>query len=254
MDIKKYLERINYLDAINPTLEVLSKLQSTHLLNVPFENLDIHNNKKIDLTNSFDKIVNRKRGGFCYELNGLFYELLDEIGFTVKMVSARVYDGKEDYSPEFDHMTLIVKLKNDNYLVDVGFGEFSLYPIKIELNTETNDPRGIFRIEAFNENYKVVKKINSDGKFKPEYIFSEKKRQIEEFYDRCNYHQTSADSHFMQKRVCSLPTKSERITLTEDILKTTKDGEVIEKKLKSEQDVQQELWNYFGINYDHASR
>ena len=129
----------------------------------------------------------------------------------------------------------------------MGFGEFSLCPIKIELNTETNDPRGIFRIEAFNENYKVVKKINSDGKFIPEYIFSEKKRQIEEFYDRCNYHQTNADSHFMQKRVCSLPTKSGRITLTEDILKTTKDGEVIEKKLKSEQDVQQELWNYFGI-------
>lgn len=248
MDIKQYLERIDYRDPVSPTFEVLSALQMTHLLNVPFENLDIHNNKKIDLTNLFDKIVNQKRGGFCYELNGLFYELLNEIGFTVKMVSARVYGGKkEDYSPEFDHMALIVKIENDNYLVDVGFGEFSFYPIKIDMNKDVTDPRGIFRIETFNENYKVVKKINSDGNFIPEYIFSEKKRAMDEFYDRCNHHQTSAESHFMQKRVCSLPTKSGRISLTGDILKTTINGEVIEKKLNSEQEVQRELWNYFGI-------
>ena len=247
MDIKRYLERINYVDPVDPTFEVLSKLQVMHLLNVPFENLDIHNNKKIDLTNLFDKIVNRKRGGFCYELNGLFYELLHEIGFTVKMVSARVYDGKEDYSPEFDHMALIVKIKNDNYLVDVGFGEFSFCPITIALNKDTNDPGGIFRIETFNENYTVVKKKNCDGKFIPEYIFSEKKRQVNEFYTRCKYHQTNPASHFTQKRVCSLPTKSGRITLTADVLKITKDGEVTVKKLHSEQEVQQELWNYFGI-------
>lgn len=247
MDIKQYLERINYLDTINPSIEVLSKLQTTHLMNVPFENLDIHNKNKIDLANLFEKIVRRKRGGFCYELNGLFYELLKEIGFTIKMVSARVYDGKADYSPEFDHMALIVEINNDKYLVDVGFGEFSLCPIKIELNKDINDPRGIFRIETFNETHKVVKKINPEGEFIPEYIFSEKERQIGEFYERCNYHQTNPGSHFMQKRVCSLPTKTGRITLTNDILKTTSNGEVIEKKLTGELEVQQELWNYFGI-------
>jgi len=76
MDAKQYLERINYVDSTNLTFEVLSKLQIMHLMNVPFENLDIHNNTKIDLTNLFNKIVNRKRGGFCYELNGLFCDLL----------------------------------------------------------------------------------------------------------------------------------------------------------------------------------
>jgi N-hydroxyarylamine O-acetyltransferase len=247
MDIKQYLERINYVGLVNLTFEVLSNLQIMHLMNVPFENLDIHNNTKIDLTNLFNKIVTRKRGGFCYELNGLFYELLKEIGFTVKMVSARVYDGKKDYSPEFDHMALIVKIKDDSYLVDVGFGEFSFYPIKIELNKEASDPGGIFRIETFNDNYKVIKKKNADGKFIPEYIFSEKERQLEEFFARCNYHQTSNESHFMQKRICSLPTKSGRITLTGDILKITENGEVKERKLHNEHEIQQELWNYFGI-------
>ena len=247
MDIKQYLERINYVGPINLTFEVLSKLQISHLMNVPFENLDLHNNTRIDLTNLFNKIVTRKRGGFCYELNWLFYQLLKEIGFTVKMVSARVYDGKKDYSPEFDHLTLIVKINDDNYLTDVGFGEFSAYPIKIELNKETNDPRGIFRIETLNEKYTVIKKRNPEGNFMPEYIFSEKERQIDEFYPRCNYHQTNNESHFMQKRICSLPTESGRITLTGDTLKITENGEVTERNLNNEQEIQQELWNYFGI-------
>lgn len=247
MNIKQYLERIKYTGPTDPGFEVLSKLQVAHLMNVPFENLDIHNNTRIDLTNLFDKIVTRKRGGFCYELNGLFYQLLKEMGFSVKMVSARVYDGKKEYSPEFDHLTLVVKIKDDSYLVDVGFGEFSFYPIKIELNKDSDDPGGVFRIETFNESFKVVKKKKEGGTFIPEYIFSEQERQLAEFYARCNYHQTNSESHFMQKRICSLPTKDGRITLTGDILKITQNGSVTERKLSDDQEARQVLWNYFGI-------
>ncbi len=247
MNIKKYLERINYVGQVKPTFEVLSKLQIMHLLHIPFENLDIHNHRTIDLTNLFDKIITRKRGGFCYELNGLFYQLLKEIGFTVKRVSARVYDNKKVYSPEFDHMTLIVEIEHNNYLVDVGFGEFSFYPIEVALNKETNDPGGIFKIETFDNGYKIIKKKNENGMFMPEYIFSEKERQLEEFYDRCNYHQTSNESHFMKKRICSLPTENGRITLTGDILKITENGKVTETQLSNDQQIQEELWNYFGI-------
>ncbi len=247
MDIQQYLERINYTGPLQPTWEVLSTLQYQHLMHVPFENLDIHRHTKIDLANLFDKIVTGKRGGFCYELNGLFYELLKTIGFTVKMVSARVYDGKKDYSPEFDHMALIVKIGDDHYLADVGFGEFSSYPLKIEVNENTDDPRGIFSIQNFNEHYKVVKKKNAAGTFIPEYIFSETARQVAEFLEMCNYHQTNMESHFMQKRICSLPVNNGRITLTGDILKITENGEVKERKLNNEQEIRDALWNYFRI-------
>jgi len=249
MDIKQYLERITHVGPISPTLEVLSKLQMLHLLNVPFENLDIHNKTKIDLTNLFDKIVTRRRGGFCYELNGLFYELLIQIGFTVKMVSARVYDGKGNYSAEFDHMALIVEIMDNSYLADVGFGEFLFFPIKIELNKEISDPRGIFKIEIFDEFYHVVEKKNTDGSFIPEYIFSKKERRLEEFSEMCNYHQTNIASHFMQKRVCSLPTGNGRITLTGNKLKITENGDVSERVLNNEEQVTQELWNHFGIKF-----
>src|ERR1019366_3885608 len=131
MNIKLYFERIKYEGPINTTFDVLSKLQEQHLMNVPFENLDIQNHIKIDLDNLFNKIVICKRGGFCYELNGLFYQLLKEFGFTAKMVSARVYTNKKSYSAEFDHMAIIVSIEDHQYLVDVGFGEFAFSPLEI---------------------------------------------------------------------------------------------------------------------------
>src|SRR5574342_783566 len=103
MNVTEYLERITYSGEHKPSLETLNELQAAHLLTVPFENLDIHNKIKINLAHSYDKRITRRRGGFCYELNGLFFGLLKEVGFNVKMVSARVYDAEKGFGPEFDH-------------------------------------------------------------------------------------------------------------------------------------------------------
>ena len=247
LDVTRYLERFHYTGDLNPTREVLSELQSSHLLNVPFENLDIHNHIKINLTDSYNKIVNRRRGGFCYELNGLFYRLLKELGFRVKLVSARVFDSAKGYGPEFDHMAIIATIQRRDYLADVGFGEFTLEPLKLELDNEQADPRGVFRIETYDAQYKVVKKRNDRSEFIPEYLFSEKERLPEDFIEMCNYHQTSKDSHFTQKRICSLPTAEGRITLTGNILKITSGKSITERELKTEVEVAQVLKDYFKI-------
>ena len=247
MDIQKYLERINYTGSFNPDAEVLSSLQLAHLMTVPFENLDIYYKVPIDLDNLFDKIVNRRKGGFCYELNGLFYQLLIETGFTVKMISAGVYNHKKEYSPEYDHMALLVTTRDNNYLVDVGFGEFAHSPINMQVNTETIDSTGIFKVEQLDENYHVVKKKNAFGEFTPEYMFSINKRKLHDFDERCLFHQTSNESHFMQNRICSMPTKNGRITLTGSTLKITESEIIKETHLDNEQAVQQALWNYFKI-------
>lgn len=247
MDIKLYLKRINYRGVLTPTLEVLTKLQESHLKNIPFENLDIHNKIKIDLNKSFDKIVIRNRGGFCYELNGSFYQLLKGLGYNVKMVSARVFDETKGYGAEFDHLVIIAEICNDNYLVDAGFGEFAFHPLKIEPGKDFNDPRGVFKIERNGKDFYVVKKKNPDGDFTPQYMFSEKERKIEEFYEMCEYHQISGDSHFTQKRICSLATEEGRISLTGNMLKITANGNITERKLENEAEVQNILWNYFKI-------
>jgi N-hydroxyarylamine O-acetyltransferase len=178
----------------------------------------------------------------------LFYALLKQVGFEVMMVSACVYDGKTGYSPEFDHMALVVKLNNQQYLVDVGFGEFSLEPILLELNAVTHDTAGDFIISQYDEQYLLVSKPDAAGKPAPEYIFSLQERSIAAFYDRCLFHQQSNESHFTQKRICSLPTIDGRITLTGNTLKITKSGIIREQVLKDEKEVEDVLWNYFGIS------
>lgn len=137
------------------------------------------------------------------------------------MVSARVFDNEKGFGPEFDYLAIIAAFGQDRFLMDVGFGEFAFHPLKIVLNKEMNDPRGIFRIEIHDEEYKVVRKKNAAGEFIPEYLFSEKKRQLSDFYEMCLYHQTSPASHFTQKRICSLPTGEGRISLTGNTLKIT---------------------------------
>ena len=166
-----------------------------------FENLDIHTGNKIELKNTYNKIVNRGRGGFCYELNGLFYLLLKNIGFTVKLISARPFNiSTKEFGPEFDHMAIIATINNTKYLVDVGFGEFSFLPLKIELNMLQIDQRGKFIIEKHDDVYLIVKKVD-DVNLIPEYIFTETNRKLSDFYEMYTYHQTNSNSHFTQKRL-----------------------------------------------------
>ena len=125
MNIDAYLKRINYDGSTDPTLETLRGLHRAHLLTVPFENLDIHAGRRIDVDREriYAKIVGEeKRGGFCYELNGLFSWLLEALGYDVTLLSARVRHMDGTYGAEFDHLTVRIDL-DEAWLADVGFGE-----------------------------------------------------------------------------------------------------------------------------------
>ena len=124
MDVKAYLERIKYRGSLALNAETLRGLQAAHLLAVPFENLSIHAKQPIVLDDDalFTKIVERGRGGFCYELNGLFAALLRALGFKVEMLSAGVANAEGGFGPDFDHMALMVTL-DERWLADVGFGD-----------------------------------------------------------------------------------------------------------------------------------
>jgi N-hydroxyarylamine O-acetyltransferase len=249
MDTSKYLERINYTGNIAPGLKTLTELQEKHLLNIAFENLDIHYGIPIVLDHQkiADKIINSKRGGFCYELNGLFYKLLISLGFTTKMVSGRAYNRQKlSFGPEYDHLALITTIDGADYLVDVGFGEFTLNPLKIELGITQSDKRGNFKIERYDDQYLAVS--NQAGlKWDFEYVFSTNERAFSEFAEVCRYHQTSAESHFTRNRLCSIATENGRITLTDDKLKITDRGKSTETAIIDEQDFAAKLAHYFSI-------
>jgi len=248
MNQAAYINRISYSGELGPTLNILHKLQKSHLMSIPFENLDIHLGIPIELNISriFEKIVLNNRGGFCYELNGLFYKLLTSIGFTTKRISARVYDKNNEYGQEYDHLAAVVSLNGIDYLVDVGFGEFTFGPLRLELDKIQNDVTGDFVIEKFDQDYLRVSKIE-DGELQPEYIFKNVHREFDEFEDMCNYHQTNPESHFTQKKLISIPTENGRITLTNDKLKIRANNSTEEKDLKDETEFEKELRNYFKI-------
>ncbi|MCK8522833.1 arylamine N-acetyltransferase [Aquimarina sp. D1M17] len=245
---EKYLQRINYSGSLELNLNTLKELQRHHLLNVPFENLDIHNTIPIELSidRIFNKVVNHNRGGFCYELNGLFYELLHTIGFDAKIISARVFDQDNGYGKEYDHLAILVKIDGSEYLTDVGFGEFTFEPLRLQFETIQKDKRGNYKIDKYENGYLQVNKIEND-KETPEYIFKTQKREFKEFKEMCKYHQTSPNSHFTRKRLISLPTENGRITITGNTLKVKELDLTTELLLKNETEFKQELWAKFKV-------
>lgn len=247
-DIDKYLLRINFRGLLAADIKTLARLQKQHLLNIPFENLDIHTGKKIILSvrKFFEKIVLQKRGGFCYELNGLFNELLSALGFNTYLVSARVFESADKFGDEFDHLAIIASIDEINWLVDVGFGEFAFEPLKISIGEKQKDERGIFRIVDFDNSYLLVQKKVDDG-WNSEYLFSMKARTLDEFANKCEYHQTSPDSHFTRKKLCSIPFKNGRITITDNVLKISKDGNTEETIIENEIQFNKLLKDYFNI-------
>lgn len=247
MDVDKYLERIGINEKLEPNLQTLKNLQKAHLYNIPFENLDIHSSNKIilDPESLYSKIVLGNRGGFCYELNGLFYELLISLGFNAKRISARVYNKANGYGKEFDHMALIVTIENREYLVDVGFGDFCYEPIKLELNRLHKDQAGKFYFDMYKEKKYRISKVQ-DGEMVPQYIFNLTNRTLEEFREMCEYHQSNPESHFTHQKIITLAKQNGRATLSESKLKITKNNISKETPIKKNE-FSKYLSKYFGM-------
>jgi N-hydroxyarylamine O-acetyltransferase len=246
-DIPAYLARIHYSGSTEANAETLRALHRAHLVAVPFENLDIHLGRKITVDEAaiLNKVVVLRRGGFCYELNGAFAALLRALGFQVTLLSARVARANGDEGPEFDHLTLRVDLE-DPWLADVGFGESFLEPLLLEAGKDQRDPTGTYRLFAQGERLRMEKSL-PDGSWKPQYSFSLQPRRLEEFAGMCRYHQTSPESSFTQKRICTRATRDGRITLSEMKLIVTSKGEREERILNSEEEWNSILRGRFGI-------
>ncbi len=248
MDIQAYLERIDYHGSVAPTAETLRALQVAHLRAVPFENLSIHAKESIVLEEEalFTKIVRRRRGGFCYEANGLFAALLRGLGFDVVVLSAEVANAAGEFSQPFDHMTLLVRLE-DRWLVDVGFGDSFLEPLRLEERGEQVQGNRAYRIVSDGPYFILRQRIEGDD-WKLQYRFTLTAHEFADYEERCHYQQTSPDSHFTQGRICTRLTDEGRITLSElRFIRTTKDGRRQERDLTSDAEYAATLREYFGV-------
>jgi len=249
LDAENYLRRIAFEDEIQINQGCLARLHRKHIQSVPFENLDIHLGRRIvlDLKKIEDKIVFNRRGGFCYELNGLFGALLRQLGFDVKMISARVC-GSGKIGREFDHMVLKANL-GEEWLVDVGFGDNFMEPIRIEAGIEQQDPAGRFRIVRHDSKYlRLQSTMDDDSGFAAKYLFTLIERQLEDFTEMCAYHQSSPKSSFTRERICSMATTNGRVTLRDQRLIETVDGKKRMREIGDGEEYEKILRDRFGID------
>ena len=134
MDTAAYLNRIGFKGEVNNDYLCLKQLQFCHLFSIPYENIDIVSDKpiKLDVDSLFEKIVVKRRGGYCFELNGLFGALLSALGFNVTDCMARFLKGETEI-PMRRHRVLKVKCPDGSFLCDVGVGiACPIYPVRLD--------------------------------------------------------------------------------------------------------------------------
>ena len=248
-----YLRRISVSPPAAADAAGLRMLHRAHQLSVPFENLSIHLDEPISLDENdlLSKVLHRRRGGFCYELNGAFGLLLETLGAQVARVSARVYGEGQRLGPPFDHMALVVRLPDGSgpWLVDVGFGRHSVYPLLLDSRNGQDDPAGQFLLaDAADGDVDVFK--NEE----PQYRVELRERSLADFVPTCWWQQTSPMSHFTQGTICSLLTEEGRISISDRTLIRTSNGSRTEQQLSSDDALLSAYRDHFGVALDHVPK
>jgi len=251
IDVDRTLSRIRYTGPRNVSVGVLDALQQAFLLNVPFENLDIHQGREIRLEPDVveRKIVEERRGGFCYESNGLFHRLLEALGFRVRMCSAQMMQDR-GLSPLYDHMVLVAEVDGHEYLVDVANGESVRTPLRLDSKEISKSPEGkTYRLGEFYGIPALEVQESNEQEWRPRFVFIPAACRLEEFADRCHFHQTSKKSQFTRQPLVTLALPEGRVTLAGRTLTVTHArSSVTARELNTDAEYKACLHAQFGIH------
>lgn len=247
-----YLQRIGYTGKTVAGKECLESLMELHLRSVPFENLEPYEEGKVpslESTDLYRKIVVRKRGGYCFELNKLFYELLKTIGFQAIPIGVRILWNKEKLPPML-HRATLVKLEDGIYYCDVGYGgPGPKSPVKLE-DGIYEEKGGSFRITMHPENTdgEILVERKKAEAYLPMLRFSPRPAVEEDFEPMNFFCAKSPDVLFTQKRVLSRNTADGSVALTGNILTILQaDGSLESREGKTDEIIKEWIEIYFGI-------
>lgn len=243
----QYLRRIEFSGAVSVDWACLASLQLAHLETVPFENIDVELGTPIvlDPERLFDKIVGRRRGGFCYELNGLFADLLRALGFSVWLLSARVARPDGTFGLPAGHMMVLVEL-DEPWLVDVGFGDSFIQPLRLRSGIEQTDGRTTYMVLQVEKEWLLLKK--HDVVWATELQFSLHHHELADFNDMCVWTQTAQESHFVRNSICTRLTNDGRITLSGQRLIVTAYGQKQEYLVEGKMEREAQLLRLFYVD------
>ncbi|TAK24074.1 MAG: hypothetical protein EPO26_06580 [Chloroflexota bacterium] len=250
MDAPQYLRRLAFTGPIERTIEVLKGLQLAHLTSVPYENLDIFpRSRPVSLARPdlYSKIVIRRRGGFCHELNQLFRWRLDDLGFSPTLVAAlAVHFTDGTIRPAFSHQAIVVDVGGPR-LVDVGFGGRNpRIPLRIDDSFEQHDGLHSFRISTNGDGVRTLHRLHEDFLWRPVYSFSLDIRADDEFTARCAEQQN--EPPWNARRLCALHTPRGVALLSGDHLTKVENGVRSEQLLASDEERTRTLGDVFGLD------
>lgn len=200
MRLDDYLSRIDYDGSVAVDVPTLRKIHRQHLLSVTYENVDVQLGEPLDTdpAKAFDKIVNRRRGGWCYEMNGVLGWALGEIGFEITSVAGGVARAMIGDAALGNHLVLLADLDR-RWVVDAGFGDGFIEPLPLEDHRFTD--RGFdFHLEERADGYWRLH--NHQFGAVPSFDFSEEPADPALFARQCQSLQTAPDSPFVRALVC----------------------------------------------------
>jgi N-hydroxyarylamine O-acetyltransferase len=259
-DVDRYLARLGYEGRRDPSLVGLADLHLAHLEHVPFENLHVFHRIGVGtgVDWSYSKIVEQRRGGWCFELNGCFAELLRRLGYTVELLSCRTFEPDTGgLSDDFDHLTLLVHLDDAAWLVDVGWGDCALRPLPVETGEYETRPRPT-RIEANARTVCLIELVERDGAgsvWELQYEASRQPRQLADFAARSTYLQTTPGLSWTTKPLVTRATSAHggRVTLHRDRLRLRGDDLSIRDEPVAPDDWDAQLHRWFGMSRPAAT-
>jgi N-hydroxyarylamine O-acetyltransferase len=250
MHLTDYFDRIDYHGASTPTLDTLVGLHRAHLLAITYENLNIHLGRPLVLDEQqiFDKIVRQRRGGWCYEMNGLFAWALCEIGFRVRLLGGAVSRPTLGERANRNHLVLLVELDRP-YLADVGFGNGFLEPLPLVAGNHT---QGGLTYQLRQEGERWVFHNHAYGG--PGFDFTLTPHIMADFADKCHELQTAPDSGFVRISVCHRFIPDGLLSLRGAILSQTTQEDVQTHTITSADEYVRVISQRFDLRIDDLQR
>lgn len=213
--LKDYFRRTGYNGSHDPTRETLQLLHRHHIQSIAFENLNpfLGLPVKLDMDSLIQKIIYDGRGGYCYEQNLLFWEVLKTLGFQVKGLEARVLpNNSEAHVLPRTHMLLLANIGGISYTTDVGFGGLNpVIPLFLTPDIIQKGTHEDYRFLYKGNNYTM--EVNIQNEWKPLYSFDLQEQlpadyEVPNWYISCN-----PDSHFVKELMVSRKATDCRYTL-----------------------------------------
>ena len=255
-DLGAYFDRIAFTGSRSPTVDTLSALQLLHPAAIAFENLDpfLGREVSLDIAAVEAKLVRRRRGGYCFEHNALFHDVLAALGFTVTALAGRFVWGMAEGAarPPLTHRFTAVNISGEQFIADVGFGGTNpTGPIRLDIGVEQSTPHGLYRVTQDDGEYQLEHQVR--GCWTPLYRFTLDRQGPRDFELGNWFTSTHPQSRFRTDLTVAKIEGGDRIHLRNALFTIYRgDGRADETVIKQPEEFEELLTGRFGIDLPAA--